>query len=461
MKGTNEILILAVAIVLMVGGPVQAQIDYSDFSSVAGVNLVGDAAQYNNRLRLTPASSFQLGAAWFAEQQAVQYGFETQFQFQITGGLADGFAFVIQNSSPNALGLMGGGLGYHDIQNSLAVEFDTWLNPPDPDSNHVSVQTRGTDPNTYHLDYSLGFTSPIADMSDGSVYTVKVTYEPGTMKIFIDDLASEVLEVSVDLETLLNLDAGKAWVGFTGATGGEGYQNHDILNWYLTSAPGSNGGYVDIKPGSWPNPLNTKSKGVLPVAVLGTEDFDVMSIDPGTILMVLEGFDNTVSPIRWNYEDVGTPYEGEQPGGHDLGSDGLLDLTLKFDTQALVDAFDLYNAQGQSLLLSLSGNLTEENGGLAYQGSDWIWVLQTGDANGDGFVGELDLTTIITSWGMSGATREDGDLNGDGTVTGADYTEVITYWGTGTPPAEPRTIPEPATLALLLVGALMGIVRRR
>ena len=36
---------------------------------------------------------------------------------------------------------------------------------------------------------------------------------------------------------------------------------------------------VDIKPGSCPNPLNVASKGVLPVAILGSGDFDVTDID--------------------------------------------------------------------------------------------------------------------------------------------------------------------------------------
>ena len=85
-----------------------------------------------------------------------------------------------------------------------------------------------------------------------------------------------------------------------------------------------------------------------------------------------------------------------------------------------------------------------------------------GDVNGDGWVGGLDLTLVITNWGKNPATREQGDLSGDGTVAGADYTEVITYWGTGTPlPPEPGIIPEPATLGLLLAGALAGLIRRR
>ncbi|MQY56694.1 hypothetical protein GH140_00640, partial [bacterium] len=62
--------------------------------------------------------------------------------------------------------------------------------------------------------------------------------------------------------------------------------------------------FVDIKPGSCPNPLNLKSKGVLPIAILGTEDFDVTKIDPATLILVREGYEEPgVSPLRWAYED--------------------------------------------------------------------------------------------------------------------------------------------------------------
>jgi hypothetical protein len=58
---------------------------------------------------------------------------------------------------------------------------------------------------------------------------------------------------------------------------------------------------VDIKPGTCPNPVNVKARGVLPVAILGTADFDVTTIDPASVR--LEG----VAPIRWALEDVATP----------------------------------------------------------------------------------------------------------------------------------------------------------
>jgi hypothetical protein len=93
---------------------------------------------------------------------------------------------------------------------------------------------------------------------------------------------------------------------------------------------------VDIKPGSCPNPFNPKSKGVLPVAILGTEDFDVSTIDPDTILLVREGVEGSVAPARVGFEDVGTPVDGEECECHDADGDGWLDLTLKFRTQEIV-----------------------------------------------------------------------------------------------------------------------------
>jgi hypothetical protein len=94
-------------------------------------NLVGAAVLLEDRLRLTSEESDQAGAAWLPSKQLAQGGFEATFQFQISTDGADGLAFVIQNASGSALGDSGGGMGYHWIANSLAVEFDTWENIPE------------------------------------------------------------------------------------------------------------------------------------------------------------------------------------------------------------------------------------------------------------------------------------------------------------------------------------------
>jgi len=131
----------------------------------------------------------------------------------------------------------------------------------------------------------------------------------------------------------------------------------------------------DIKPGSCPNPFNTTSKGVLPVAVLGSEDFDVTTVDPATIQLTREGYEVGVSPLRWSYEDVATPFEGELCECHDRKGDGYMDLTLKFETQEVKDTLDLSEEAGKPTPLLVTGNLTEEADGTPIEGSDCVWVL--------------------------------------------------------------------------------------
>ena len=133
---------------------------------------------------------------------------------------------------------------------------------------------------------------------------------------------------------------------------------------------------VDIKPGSCPNPLNLTSKGVLPVAVLGTEEFDVTTIDPLTILLSREEVEEGVAPIRSDYEDVATPFEGELCDCHDLNGDGYEDLTLKFKTQELVETLGLAEVAGDEIPLTLTGELRENKGGKPIKGQDCIWVLK-------------------------------------------------------------------------------------
>jgi hypothetical protein len=127
---------------------------------------------------------------------------------------------------------------------------------------------------------------------------------------------------------------------------------------------------VDIKPGSCPNPLNLVSKGVLPVAILGTTDFDVRTIDPATVK--LKG----VAPLRWSLEDVASPYEpfvGKTDIYHcnTLGPDGNLDLILKFDTQEVAAAIGDFDM----VLLELRGQL-QDRGGTEIKGEDSAIIIR-------------------------------------------------------------------------------------
>jgi hypothetical protein len=138
---------------------------------------------------------------------------------------------------------------------------------------------------------------------------------------------------------------------------------------------------VDIKPESCPNPINVKSKGVFPVAILGTEDFDVTEIDPDTITLWTErGGDAT--PLHWALEDVATPYiyspeDEEEYMCTTDGPDGYTDLTLTFDIQEIVDALgEPENVHdGDVEFVWLTGNLLN---GITINGKDVIIIIKKG-----------------------------------------------------------------------------------
>ena len=131
---------------------------------------------------------------------------------------------------------------------------------------------------------------------------------------------------------------------------------------------------LDVKPGSCPNPLNVGDKGVLPVAILGSDLLDVTQIDPASIRF--EG----VAPIRWSFEDTSTPYEpitGKTDvfDCNDFGPDGTMDLSLKFSTQEVVTALgDLMDRE--VLVLHLTGNMRDEFGESPFYGEDVVLIIR-------------------------------------------------------------------------------------
>jgi hypothetical protein len=234
-----------------------AAIRFEDFASVRELSLVGDAEVTGETLRLTPAKGDQAGAAWFREKQPVGSGFETTFQFQLThpGGMghgADGFAFVLQNSGPEALGGRGSAGGFavedhafHDRRErfvpwSIAVFFDTFRNKEerDPSNNYVAFCTYGKPSESHWPAPRLAFTRKLPiRLKDQNVHTARIRFRPPVLSLFLDDARAPVLESVVDLSIVVDREGG-AWVGFTASTGG-GYENHDILKWSFNATDAS------------------------------------------------------------------------------------------------------------------------------------------------------------------------------------------------------------------------------
>ena len=211
---------------------------FPDFSSTAGLTLNGTTAAVTTSdghvLRLTSAGPSQSGSA-FSSTTINAASFSTAFSFRISqaGGSccdlsgdtgADGITFVVQSVSAS-IGGGGGGIGYQGITNSAAVEFDTWQNSFDPDSNHVGVDTNGnvTSLATQHV-------SPNFD--DGNKWYAWIDYDGGLLSVRANQTgvrpASALLSYSLNIPALLG--GNTAYVGFTSGTGAD-WGNHDILSW--------------------------------------------------------------------------------------------------------------------------------------------------------------------------------------------------------------------------------------
>lgn len=132
---------------------------------------------------------------------------------------------------------------------------------------------------------------------------------------------------------------------------------------------------IDIKPGSCPNPLNVKSKGVVSVAILGTVDFDVNDIDINMVGLL------GVAPIRSSIEDVATPFEQTGAVACDAcseeGPDGIDDLVLKFSTQDIVAILEAQGmiSDGNCVLIQLSATTID---GVSLIGQDVILIKNKG-----------------------------------------------------------------------------------
>ena len=203
---------------------------------------------------------------------------------------ADGIALVLRGGeAPAALGRGGGQLGYGGLRNALAIEFDTWSNEDmeDVPFNHVAIQAGGPEGAVgAHSEQTLATailpleTHPNG-LADGAAHLVRVVYTPrfevdamkhaapqvpntmmywveegvitdvngnqalgtwarrttGTLKVYVDQMKRPIIAIPIDLGYALGAEDGRAWVGFTAATGTR-FQDHFVLSWQFCEGEG-------------------------------------------------------------------------------------------------------------------------------------------------------------------------------------------------------------------------------
>ena len=125
---------------------------------------------------------------------------------------------------------------------------------------------------------------------------------------------------------------------------------------------------IDIKPGSCPNAFNRNENGVLPVAIVGTTEFDVKTIDPKSITI------NGVKALKWEYKDTATPYLGTTSCGcHALSGDGKMDLILHFTAKTVASTLPGTTKINDMVSLNLAGKLKT---GSPIEGKDCIKIVK-------------------------------------------------------------------------------------
>ncbi len=149
----------------------------------------------------------------------------------------------------------------------------------------------------------------------------------------------------------------------------------------------------------------------------------------------------------------------------DADIDYLQDMIKHNDVYVDGDFTDLDQAVGLDLSCDLTGNMVIDQDDV----NELLMILDTsiGDSNLDKAVNAPDLTALLASYGMvhGGSKWSESDFNGDGITNAPDLTALLANYGKTSyiPEAAPVTAdtPEPGTLALLGLGGLIGLLRRR
>ena len=270
----------------------------------------------------------------------------------------------------------GSNVGSFNLLDPFTIE--AWINPALNNKNNVIYGNAWAEPG-YHVRVTLENKVRFILIQTGSIYKgidssvlaagwhhIAAVWNGTFVKIYVDgvDESQEAIEngtvttITTTANTKIGLDTTSAAHYFDGIidqvriwdgalTKSDIEYNYSIESRYL---PGNI--EIDIKPGSDPNSINLDSNGVVPVAILGSEDFDAAEVNPLTVTL-----SGAAAKLKGNSGNAGSL--------EDVNDDGYLDRVVQVITEQLVltsgDTVAVLNAYTYA--------------GLALTGSDWIRIV--------------------------------------------------------------------------------------
>ena len=128
--------------------------------------------------------------------------------------------------------------------------------------------------------------------------------------------------------------------------------------------------FVDILPGECPNVVTSSSDDNMVIAVLSSDKVNADGIDTQTIMLngqkvVLQSF---------SYKDLAMPFIGTDPGCHEEGGDGMVDLILNYKIDDVIEALRLKARKGETTPIVVTGQLNDGYSNRPFVGQDFIKV---------------------------------------------------------------------------------------
>ncbi|MCK4823424.1 LamG domain-containing protein, partial [bacterium] len=225
------------------------------------------------------------------------------------------------------LAIRGYGSGFYDLMGVTSVNSNTWY--------HAAVTYDGTTAKLYLNGALEDSKLSSMNMNTNSRVTIGRYQNPLNLKLYFyfDGLIDEI--------EIFNRALPQSEIQAIYNAGSAGKCKGEVVI------------EVDIKPGSYPNCFNSNGHGVIPVAILGSEDFDVSTIDPSTVML-----DSQAVRVKGKSGNWGSL--------EDVNGDGFDDLVVQ-----ILD--DGVYTQGSTIGIITA---TSYDGATSFKGEDSICITQ-------------------------------------------------------------------------------------